>query len=500
MTPPHAPPPPPPPSPVVSLTLFSNVLMAPRGQSYNLDVLAVIKAPPPPPPPLPIPLPPLQNQSGDNINNVVVAQHVVVLADVSGSMEDAGKLQSLKTALRAVVGRIAEHDKLTIVAYNACVRTVYNDDDDYDVVGGRQKAFKAIDALYAYGSTDISQAVLAAFMAFDAGVVSDQKSGISGGGGGCSAAMLRTVLLMTDGQDTVLRKTARVLEKIGDPAPNNNGVAIHAFGFGADANVDLLDSIARKWRGVYHFVERGCDLTEAFTSCVSGASQTCADAVEIRLFSATGLDVLRSSANGGGRQNQVLLARDGSRVLVKLDGTLRYNETRTIRFECSMPANVSESFVDIRAEVSFRAAGAAGASACNGRTRITSKITTCRTNSVAAVVEDPVGAREIVVEKLREQFMSVVESCKHASSQTSTRRLERVEVQVNEYAASNNAANNSPLSTAFTSLQLDLRKCLERARDSTNFASTGSAYMASTASAYTQQRSAGASISSAYTV
>lgn len=475
---PHAPLP-----PVVSLTLYSNVLMAPRGQSYTVDVLAVIKAPTPPPP---------QNPSGsDNYKNVTVAQHIVVLADVSGSMEDAGKLQSLKTALRAVVDRVGTHDKLTIIAYNACLRTVYNDDDDY--APGRQKAFKAIDALYASGSTDIGQAVLSAFMAFDAGVVSDQKSGISGGGG-----CMRTVLLMTDGQDTVLKKTARVLEKIdggvgANGSNNNNGVAIYTFGFGVDANVDLLDLIAQKWRGVYYFVERGCDLTEAFTSCVGGTALTCADDIEIRLFSSDGFKVLASSANSGGRQNQVLLARDGSRVLVKLGGTMRYNETRNVLFTCSVPANVSESFFDVRAEVSFRASNAVEA---DGRTRVTSKITACRTNSVAAIVEDQVGARNIAVEKLREQFLGVVESCKHVSSQTSTRRLERVEAQVNEYAA----AASSPLSATFANLQLDLQKCLERARDSVNYTSSGSAYMASTASAYSQQRSAGASISSAYTV
>jgi len=170
---------------------------------------------------------------------------LALAVDCSGSMADAGKMETVHAGLRRMVERLRPEDRLAIVAWSHEARLVL----PLACVGDGGAARRAIEELAPSGSTNLEAGLACAFASLRD---DDDRAGTS-----------RRVILLTDGianrgvtdPEEILRRARRAGEC---------GIDLATVGVGADLNHDLLQRLARGGRGLYHFVSDRRDLEKVF--------------------------------------------------------------------------------------------------------------------------------------------------------------------------------------------------------------------------------------------
>jgi Mg-chelatase subunit ChlD len=171
---------------------------------------------------------------------------LALAVDCSGSMADAGKMETVHAGLRRMVERLRPEDRLAIVAWSDEARLVL----PLASVGDGVAARRAIEELAPSGSTNLEAGLACAF----ASLRDDDAH---------RAGAARRVILLTDGianrgvtdPEEILRRARRAGEC---------GIDLATVGVGADLNHDLLQRLARGGRGLYHFVSDRRDLAKVF--------------------------------------------------------------------------------------------------------------------------------------------------------------------------------------------------------------------------------------------
>jgi len=171
---------------------------------------------------------------------------LALAVDCSGSMADAGKIETVHTGLRRMVERLRPEDRLAIVAWSDEALLVL----PLARVGDGVAARRAIEELAPSGSTNLEAGLACAFASLRDD--DDDRAGAS-----------RRVILLTDGiantgvtdPEEILRRARRFRE---------HGIDLATVGVGADLNHDLLQRLARDGRGLYHFVSDRRDLEKVF--------------------------------------------------------------------------------------------------------------------------------------------------------------------------------------------------------------------------------------------
>ncbi len=171
---------------------------------------------------------------------------VALVLDVSGSMNQNGKLQGMKQAATAFVNGLAPQDPLALIAFGQTVRVLMEPSTD------RGAALAAIDGLTAGGDTPLWDATSAAVA---------RVAGHTGGP--------RAVLLMTDGADTNSGLTQQALIA----GVGQTGVPIFAVGFGPDVVAGPLQLLASATGGQYLAATTADELQNTFGQ-VSGQLRT----------------------------------------------------------------------------------------------------------------------------------------------------------------------------------------------------------------------------------
>ena len=160
----------------------------------------------------------------------VVAKDVVVVIDVSGSMEGE-KLAQAQEAARYVLGHLNVGDRFDVIAFST-VTTSYGD----GLRPGTEATAAAdwVGRLSAGGATDIDRALSEAFTRGD-------------------AERPLYVMFLTDGLPTEgVTDTAAILDHLEQRTPP--ATSVFAFGVGYDVDTFLLDSIARAHHGTTTYV------------------------------------------------------------------------------------------------------------------------------------------------------------------------------------------------------------------------------------------------------
>ena len=163
-------------------------------------------------------------------NDAVIAKDVVVVVDVSGSMEGE-KLAQAQEAARYVLGHLNVGDRFDVIAFST-VTTSYGD----GLRPGTEATAAAdwVGRLSAGGATDIDRALSEAFTRGD-------------------AERPLYVMFLTDGLPTEgVTDTAAILDHLEQRTPPASSV--FAFGVGYDVDTFLLDSIARDHHGTTTYV------------------------------------------------------------------------------------------------------------------------------------------------------------------------------------------------------------------------------------------------------
>lgn len=171
----------------------------------------------------------------------------LLVLDVSGSMEQRGKLAAAQDAARAYINQMRAGDKAGVLAFNTQVTEVQAITED------RQALLAAIDSLQAINDT-------ALYDALDRAV--DTLEGLPG---------RKAVIVLSDGLDNSSTVTAAdVLARVSDAelSVSTIGFGDPGAGAGSMAGIDeaLLKDLAQQAGGMYGYAEDAAALTALFES------------------------------------------------------------------------------------------------------------------------------------------------------------------------------------------------------------------------------------------
>ena len=196
--------------------------------------------------------------------------NLVACLDISGSM-CGQKMDRMKKTVQVLVDHMTEQDKLGIVVFStnftklASVQSMTSD--------RKIELKERVSRLYATNSTNISGAMLLGFELL-----------------GVRENDLNRVLLLTDGLPNVGETTIPGLVELAGNRPK--GVSISTFGFGADHNPELLQSMANAGGGNYYFIENADQISSSFAQELGGLISCYAQNVKIEATFKSGvLDV-----------------------------------------------------------------------------------------------------------------------------------------------------------------------------------------------------------------
>ncbi len=178
---------------------------------------------------------------------------IVLGIDVSGSMNDQGKLQKAKDAAKTFIAQLRSIDRVEVITFSDKVNTIISFTND------RTALAKAIDGITAKGNTAL----------FDAAdqAVSDA----------IRAEGTKVVVLLTDGEDNASKvPISQTIDRARQAS-----VAIFTIGLGSNVKDDVLNSIAVGTGARYYKAPKPEDLTYAFKLL----SQQIANRYEISYYS-----------------------------------------------------------------------------------------------------------------------------------------------------------------------------------------------------------------------
>ena len=207
--------------------------------------------------------------------NAVVERDIVLVLDVSGSMEGE-KLAQAQDAARFVVSHLNDGDRFNLISFSTGVDRwqagLQATSDD-----SRNGANQWIDRLRATGSTDINRALLEALALLDDPQTPSRPA---------------YVLFLTDGLPTQgVEAPDVIIANAQSAAPEGRKLRLFTFGVGYDVNTDLLDEVSANLGGRSSYVQPDEEIDEAVSSFYAGVSTPVLSALSVTLTGADGAPV-----------------------------------------------------------------------------------------------------------------------------------------------------------------------------------------------------------------
>jgi len=195
--------------------------------------------------------------------------NLVFVIDKSGSMADSDKMSRVKDGLRTMITRLRPNDIVSIVTFDTTASVLYS----ARAIGNGDGLRYAIDCIVPEGGTNIHSGLML-------GYAEARKNFRSGA--------TNRVILLTDGIANVgvtdpTRIAADSLEC------NGRGIDLSTIGVGLDLNNDLLRTLARSGRGLYHFISDYKDINKVFINEVQSLMSSVAKNVQVRIEYGPGL-------------------------------------------------------------------------------------------------------------------------------------------------------------------------------------------------------------------
>ena len=178
----------------------------------------------------------------------VIAKDVILVLDVSGSMQGA-KISQAKNALSFVLDHLNSNDRFNVISFSTGTAAYAS---SLQPMSRREDARNFVTRLTAEGSTDINRALLEAMNMVDKNRPA-------------------TIIFLTDGLPTTGETDSqKIIANVTNNAPKN--IRLFTFGVGDDVNTVLLDTLADKLRGASGYVrpsEKIDEIVSAFYAKVS---------------------------------------------------------------------------------------------------------------------------------------------------------------------------------------------------------------------------------------
>lgn len=189
--------------------------------------------------------------------------NLALVIDKSGSMADSDKMSRVKESLRTLIGKLRPEDIISIVVFDTDAQVLF----PANRIGDGYELRRAIDCIEPDGSTNLHAGLM---LGYREALKNFRKDATN------------RVILLTDGIANV-----GVVEpnKIASASSefNGQGLDLSTIGVGLDLNNDLLRTLAKSGRGLYHFVSDNQDIEKVFVEEVQSLISSVAKKVEVSI-------------------------------------------------------------------------------------------------------------------------------------------------------------------------------------------------------------------------
>lgn len=189
--------------------------------------------------------------------------NLALVIDKSGSMADGDKMSRVKESLRVMLEKLRDDDIVSIIVF----------DTDADVlfpaqrIGNGNAIRRAIESIQPNGSTNLHAGLMLGYKEARKNFQKDATN---------------RVILLTDGIANV--GTTNPTQIAAESSElNGQGVDLSTIGVGLDLNNDLLRSLAKSGRGLYHFVADYKDIDKVFVTEVQSLISSVARNVKLEV-------------------------------------------------------------------------------------------------------------------------------------------------------------------------------------------------------------------------
>lgn len=189
--------------------------------------------------------------------------NLALVIDKSGSMADSDKMSRVKESLRTMIGKLRSEDIVSIVVFDTDAKVLF----PANRIGNGYELRQAIDCIEPGGSTNLH-----------AGLMLGYKEANKNFQNGAT----NRVILLTDG-----------IANVGTTEPNKiaaessefngQGLDLSTIGVGLDLNNDLLRTLAKSGRGLYHFIADYQDIDKVFVNEVQSLVSQVAKRIEVNV-------------------------------------------------------------------------------------------------------------------------------------------------------------------------------------------------------------------------
>lgn len=173
-----------------------------------------------------------------------------VVVDVSGSMQDGGKIDFVRDGLELLIDELVDGDKFSLVTYSDVAQV---DFPMAEIINNRTELREMVRGLSAGGGTNLYEGLQLGYREVQANYESDRQN---------------RVILLSDGQPTAgIVDTPSIIEM--SRGFNSDGVGLTSIGLGTDFNIELMRDLALQADGNFYFLEDAGAVDEVFTEELS---------------------------------------------------------------------------------------------------------------------------------------------------------------------------------------------------------------------------------------
>jgi Mg-chelatase subunit ChlD len=295
---------------------------------------------------------------------------IVCILDNSGSMQGS-KLDSLKEAMKFIIGTLGAKDRLSVVYFNSQAGAVHGLLKMTPENKGLSRS--RLDAINAEGGTDIFDG-----MRFGWSVLQQRQS----------RNPASCVFLLTDGQDRNQLENKKELAR----TIKSNGTSLFVFGFGADHDSEHMAAIAQAAECPFTYVESDDMVVDAFGGSIGTQQGAALRNISLTISAvAQGVTVAQTMAG-----SYASVPSADSRSVTVSFANMYEGESRDVMLRLELPtvtAPVPEySLVTVAATYSVQSIGTAD------NTMHTSSRNTCVVRRVVEGSLDPLMVRDLNVD------------------------------------------------------------------------------------------------------
>ena len=199
--------------------------------------------------------------------------NLTLVIDKSGSMADGDKMSRVKQSLHTMLTKLRPDDVVSIVVFDTGANVLF----PAARIGNGSELRYAIDCIQPGGSTNLHAGLMLGYK--------EQRKNFRSGA-------TNRVILLTDGIANVgVTEPGKIAAESSEFT--GSGIDLSTIGVGLDLNNDLLRTLAKSGRGLYHFVSDYHDIEKVFLKEVQSLISPVAKQVEVSIDHDPGLQIAK---------------------------------------------------------------------------------------------------------------------------------------------------------------------------------------------------------------